>query len=65
MLHTLVQTAFVERMNLTFRRGVAPLMRKTWAYAQTVVPLLSHLEWWRVYYHYVRPHESLGKRWLG
>jgi hypothetical protein len=30
---TLIQTAFVERVNLTLRRGVAPLMRKTWAYA--------------------------------
>jgi len=21
--------------------------------------LLLHLEWWRAYYHFVRPHESL------
>jgi IS1 family transposase len=58
----LIQTAFVERVNLTLRRGVAPLMRKTWAYAQTVVHLHLPLEWWRVYYHYVRPHESLGRK---
>jgi hypothetical protein len=55
----LIQTAFVERVNLTVRRGVAPLMRKTWAYAQSSNHLLLHVEWWRAYYHFVRPHESL------
>jgi transposase InsO family protein len=59
---TLIQTAFVERVNLTRRRGVAPLMRKTWAYAQTLGHLHLHLEWWRAYYHVVRPHESLGQK---
>jgi IS1 family transposase len=58
----LIQTAFIERLNLTIRRGVAPLMRKTWAYAQTPTHLLLHVEWWRAYYHFVRPHESLAMR---
>ena len=58
----LIQTAFVERVNLSLRRGVAPLVRKTWDYAHTVVHLHLHLEWWRAYYHYVRPHESLGQK---
>ncbi len=62
---TLIQTAFVERVNLTLRRGIAPLMRKTWAYAQTTVPLHLHVEWWRAYYHTVRPHESLGQKGAG
>jgi IS1 family transposase len=61
----LIQTAFVERVNLTLRRGVAPLMRKTWAYAQTTAHLTLYVEWWRVYYHYVRPHESLGQKVVG
>ena len=34
-------------------------MRKTWSYAQTPEHLLLHVEWWQVYYHFVRPHESL------
>jgi len=55
----LIQTAFIERVNLTIRRGVAPLMRKTWSLAQHPEHLLLHLEWWRVYYHFIRPHESL------
>lgn len=56
----LIQTAFIERVNLTIRRGVAPLMRKTWSLAQHPEHLLLHLEWWRTYYHFVRPHESLS-----
>jgi len=56
----LIQTAFIERVNLTIRRGVAPLMRKTWSLAQYPEHLLLHLEWWRVYYHFIRPHESLS-----
>ena len=31
----------------------------TWATAQQSPHLLAHLEWWRVYYHFVRPHASL------
>jgi hypothetical protein len=59
---TLIQPAFMERVNLTLRRGVAPLMCKTWAYAQTTTHLHLHVEWWRAYDHFVRPHESLGKK---
>jgi IS1 family transposase len=63
MLHgfaQLIQTAFIERVNLTIRRGVAPLMRKTWSLAQNPEHLLLHIEWWRSYYHFIRPHESLS-----
>ena len=35
-------------------------MRKTWSLAQRPEHLLLHLEWWRVYYHFIRPHESLS-----
>jgi IS1 family transposase len=54
-----LNTAFVERVNLTLRRGVAALARRTWATAQTVPSLAAHLEWWRGYYHFVRLHASL------
>ncbi len=33
--------------------------RRTWATAQQAPQLLAHLEWWRTYYHFVRPHTSL------
>lgn len=55
----IIQTAFVERVNLTFRQSVAPLSRRTWSYAQSEEHLRLHCEWFRAYYHFVRPHESL------
>lgn len=54
-----LNTAFIERVNLTVRHGVAALARRTWATAKPAPQLLAHLEWWRAYYHFVRPHASL------
>ncbi len=54
-----LNTAFIERVNLTIRHGIATLARRTWATAQQSPHLLTHLEWWRAYYHFVRPHQSL------
>jgi transposase InsO family protein len=57
-----LNTAFIERVNLTVRHGIAALARRTWATAQQSPYLLAHLEWWRAYYHFVRPHEVLRVR---
>ena len=54
-----IQTAYIERVNLTIRRSVAPLMRKTWSLALSPQHLLLHTQYWRAYYHFVRPHDSL------
>jgi transposase InsO family protein len=54
-----LNTAFVERVNLTVRQSVAALIRRSWSTMQEAPQLLLHLEWWRAYYHFVRPHESL------
>jgi len=54
-----LNTACIERVNLTVRHGVAALARRTWATVQQAPQLLVHLEWWRAYYHFVRPHTSL------
>jgi len=54
-----LNTAFVERLNLTLRQSIAALARRTWATLQEAPQLLLHVEWWRAYYHFVRPHESL------
>jgi IS1 family transposase len=51
-------TAFVERVNLTLRQSVAALIRRSWSTMQKAPRLLLDLEWWRAYYHFVRPHES-------
>jgi IS1 family transposase len=57
-----LNTAFVERVNLTLRQSVAALIRRTWSTMQDAPQLLLQLEWWRAYYHFVRPHESLRVR---
>jgi len=57
-----LNTAFIERVNLTVRHGVAALARRTWATSQQAPQLLAYLEWWRVYYHFVRPHAALRLR---
>jgi transposase InsO family protein len=54
-----LNTAFVERVNLTIRQSVAALVRRSWSTAQQVPQLQVHLEWWRAYYHFARPHASL------
>ncbi len=66
-----IQTAFVERLNLTVRQAVTAacppkrsevgVTRRTWAVAQSSAELMVHLEWWRAYYHFTRPHKSLSQ----
>jgi IS1 family transposase len=57
-----LNTAFIERVNLTVRHAIAAIARRTWATAQQSPHLLANLEWWRAYYHFVRPHQSLRVR---
>lgn len=54
-----INTACVERLNLTLRHALAALTRRSWATAQLTPELAAHLEWWRAYYHFCRPHQSL------
>jgi IS1 family transposase/transposase-like protein len=56
-----IQTAFVERLNLTARQAVAALTRRTWCIAQSSAELMFHLEWWKAYYHFTRPHTTLSQ----
>ena len=56
-----INTAFVERINLTIRQCVSKLTRRTWGPAKFTPELMEHLEYWRSYYHFVRPHESLAE----
>jgi hypothetical protein len=55
----LVQTAFIERFNLTLRHGIAALARRTWATYRSPERLRCHLELFRSYYHFMRPHARL------
>jgi hypothetical protein len=54
-----VQTAFVERANLTLRELIAPLARRTWSIARSHESLLAWIQWGLCNYHFIRPHHSL------
>jgi hypothetical protein len=54
----MIQTAYIERVNLTFRQCIAGLARQTWS-LMSRQQLLYHAEWFRFYYHVARPHGSL------
>jgi hypothetical protein len=57
-----INTSFVKRVNLTLRRSIVNLARRSWNLTQYRPERRDHLECWRAYYHYVRPPESL--KWL-
>jgi IS1 family transposase len=54
-----INTAFIERLNLTPRHGLAALTRRSWATAQLAPELEAHLQWWCAFYHFCRPHQGL------
>jgi hypothetical protein len=54
-----LNTACIERVNLTLRQSVSALIRRSWSTAKLPPQLLVHLEWWRTYYHFARPHQAL------
>ena len=54
-----VQTAFVEKANLTLRELIAPLSRRIWSIAHDTHHLGLHIHWGLAYYHFCRPHQSL------
>jgi len=54
-----LHTACIARVNLTVRHGCSALARRTWATSQQASQLLAHLERWRAYSHFVRPHAAL------
>jgi IS1 family transposase len=54
-----IQTAFVERVNLTIRQCISLLTRRTCSTTRSDTYLLAHVEWWRAYYHFERSHQAL------
>ena len=54
-----IQTAFVERLNLTLRHIVPALHRRTWALANNIHTLRLRFALGAAYYNFCRPHRSL------
>jgi transposase-like protein/IS1 family transposase len=56
---TKLNTAFLERLNLTIRQGSAYLNRRSPCHARKKRTLDDHLELLRCHYNFCRPHSSL------
>ena len=56
---TVINTSFVERLNLIIRQGSAYLCRHTLCFARRAKSLVNHLELLRCYYNFIRPHRGL------
>ncbi len=56
-----IQTAFIERLNLTLRHLVAPLHRRTWALAHTGRSLRWRIALAAGYYNHARPHQDIAQ----
>jgi len=54
-----LNTSFVERLNLTTRQGSAYLGRRTICQARWRECLEDHIELFRCYYNFIRPHSAL------
>ena len=54
-----LNTSFVERHNLTIRRGCAYLYRRTTAHARRGDRLREQLDLLRCHYNFIRPHMAL------
>jgi hypothetical protein len=54
-----LNTSFIERLNRTIRQGSAYLCRRTICQAQRKEGLEDHIELFRCYYNFIRPHRAL------
>jgi hypothetical protein len=57
-----INTAFIERLNLSIRQGVAALGRKVARLAKTDAGLEDLLSLWQAYYNFCLSHVSLRLR---
>lgn len=57
-----INTAFIERLNLSIRQGVAALGRKVARLAKTDAGLKDLLSLWQAYYNFCLPHATLRQR---
>jgi IS1 transposase len=60
-----VNTAYVERNNLTMRQSVGRLVRKALSFSKTVHFLQRHIDLDDAIYNFVKPHRALRRRVRG
>lgn len=57
----LISTSLLERLNGTLRQHVAPMHRKTRAFAKRRTTLNIHVRLFKAYYNFCLPHSSLNR----
>jgi IS1 family transposase/transposase-like protein len=54
-----VSTSLIERLNLTLRHALAPLVRKGWSFCKERQQMRRRVVFYQAFYNFVRPHQSL------
>ncbi len=54
-----ISTSLIERLNLTLRHALAPLVRKSWSFCKDREQMRRRVVFFQAYYNFARPHLSL------
>jgi IS1 family transposase len=57
-----ISTTLLERLNLTFRQALAPLVRKTLSFSKERTHLEQQTHFFHGFYNFARPHMSLREQ---
>lgn len=54
-----ISTTLIERLNLTLRHALAPLVRKNWSFCKDRTQMRRRVVLFQAFYNFARPHMSL------
>jgi IS1 family transposase/transposase-like protein len=54
-----ISTSLIERLNLTLRHALAPLVRKSWSFCKDRTHMRHRVVFFQAFYNFARPHMSL------
>jgi IS1 family transposase/transposase-like protein len=54
-----ISTSLIERLNLTLRHALAPLVRKSWSFCKDRSQMRRRVVFLQAFYNFARPHRSL------
>jgi IS1 family transposase len=56
-----ISTSLIERVNLTLRQALAPLVRKSWSFCKDREQMRRRVVFFQAFYNFARPHQSLRR----
>src|SRR5262245_53920579 len=54
-----ISTSLIERLNLTLRHALAPLVRKSWSFCKDCSQMRRRVVFFQAFYNFARPHMNL------